>query len=149
VSWRSLSSRSFRVKLPGPSLQQLHSHSSYAYPHSSLPHAAFVSPHLPTFSTSNHQYEPPSSSLGSCMCLILLPPSSILTEAQPRDDVYGAYDHSHFQTSGPGPNQHTQSPIVTGTSVVAAKFKDGVVIAADNLGTEPPNKGHHIPCVVF
>lgn len=53
--------------------------------------------------------------------------------------MYGAYDHSHFQTEGP--NQHTQSPIVTGTSVVAAKFKDGVVIAADNLGMpeSPPN----------
>lgn len=33
-----------------------------------------------------------------------------------------------------GPTQHSQSPIVTGTSVLAAKFKDGVVIAADNLG---------------
>ncbi|KAJ4301039.1 Proteasome subunit beta type-7 [Kalmusia sp. IMI 367209] len=52
---------------------------------------------------------------------------------RPRDDVYGTYDHSHFQTAGP--NQHTQSPIVTGTSVVAAKFKDGVVIAADNLAS--------------
>lgn len=52
---------------------------------------------------------------------------------RPRDDVYGAYDHSHFQTAGP--NQHTQSPIVTGTSVIAAKFKDGVVIAADNLAS--------------
>ncbi|KAJ2970003.1 hypothetical protein NUW58_g9832 [Xylaria curta] len=54
---------------------------------------------------------------------------------QPRDDVYGAYDASYMQTNGP--NQHTQSPIVTGTSVVAMKFKDGVVIAADNLGTLP------------
>lgn len=52
---------------------------------------------------------------------------------RPRDDVYGAYDPSHFQSSGP--NQHTQSPIVTGTSVLAAKFKDGVVIAADNLAS--------------
>ncbi|KAF1845637.1 proteasome component PRE4 [Cucurbitaria berberidis CBS 394.84] len=52
---------------------------------------------------------------------------------RPRDDVYGAYDPSHFQTDGP--NQHTQSPIVTGTSVLAAKFKDGVVIAADNLAS--------------
>jgi len=34
-----------------------------------------------------------------------------------------------------GPTQHSQGPIVTGTSVLAAKFKDGVVIAADNLGT--------------
>lgn len=34
-----------------------------------------------------------------------------------------------------GPNQASQAPIVTGTSVVALKFKDGVVIATDNLGT--------------
>ncbi|KAF2710499.1 proteasome component PRE4 [Pleomassaria siparia CBS 279.74] len=52
---------------------------------------------------------------------------------RPRDEVYGAYDHSHLQTSGP--TQHTQQPIVTGTSVIAAKFKDGVVIAADNLAS--------------
>jgi 20S proteasome subunit beta 7 len=55
---------------------------------------------------------------------------------RPRDDIYGAYDASHLQTSVP--NQHTQSPIVTGTSVVAVKFKDGVVIAADNLGASAP-----------
>ncbi|KAI5861711.1 proteasome endopeptidase complex, beta subunit [Durotheca rogersii] len=49
---------------------------------------------------------------------------------RPRDDVYGAYDASYVR-----PNQHTQSPIVTGTSVVAMKFKDGVVMAADNLAS--------------
>lgn len=32
----------------------------------------------------------------------------------------------------------TQSPVVTGTSVVGLKFKDGVVIAADNLGALAP-----------
>lgn len=63
------------------------------------------------------------------------PNTAVLTSTQPRDDVYGAYDHSHFQTAGP--TQHSQAPIVTGTSVLAAKFKDGVVIAADNLGTMP------------
>ncbi|MCJ1406732.1 Proteasome subunit beta type-7 [Ptychographa xylographoides] len=52
---------------------------------------------------------------------------------RPRDDVYGAYDHSYLQSSHP--QQHTQSPIVTGTSVLAVKFKDGVVIAADNLAS--------------
>ncbi|KAI1489546.1 20S proteasome subunit [Biscogniauxia mediterranea] len=52
---------------------------------------------------------------------------------RPRDDVYGAYDASYLQANGP--NQHTQSPIVTGTSVVAMKFKDGVVMAADNLAS--------------
>lgn len=31
--------------------------------------------------------------------------------------------------------QHSQSPITTGTSVLGVQFKDGVVIAADNLGS--------------
>ncbi|KAK2750255.1 Proteasome subunit beta type-7 [Onygenales sp. PD_40] len=52
---------------------------------------------------------------------------------RPRNDVYGAYDHSYLQTSAP--QSHTQSPIVTGTSVVAVKFNGGVVIAADNLAS--------------
>ncbi|KAH8792534.1 nucleophile aminohydrolase [Hyaloscypha finlandica] len=52
---------------------------------------------------------------------------------RPRDDVYGAYDGSYLQSHGP--NQHTQQPIVTGTSVIALKFQDGVVIAADNLAS--------------
>lgn len=46
--------------------------------------------------------------------------------------MYGAYDGSYLQTTGP--KVATQSPIVTGTSVIAIKFKDGVVMAADNLG---------------
>ncbi|KAI5466682.1 nucleophile aminohydrolase [Mariannaea sp. PMI_226] len=52
---------------------------------------------------------------------------------RPRDDVYGAYDASFMNDNGP--KQNTQQPIVTGTSVVAIKFKDGVVIAADNLAS--------------
>ncbi|KAK4103029.1 proteasome endopeptidase complex, beta subunit [Parathielavia hyrcaniae] len=52
---------------------------------------------------------------------------------RPRDDVYGAYDDSYLQTSGP--KTATQSPVVTGTSVIAIKFKDGVVMAADNLAS--------------
>ena len=51
---------------------------------------------------------------------------------KPRDDVYGPYDSSYLQNSLP--QAHTQSPAVTGTSVLGVKFKDGVVIAADNLG---------------
>lgn len=51
---------------------------------------------------------------------------------KPRDDVYGPYDPSYLGSNGP--KTATQSPAVTGTSVIAAKFKDGVVIAADNLG---------------
>ncbi|KAH7326569.1 nucleophile aminohydrolase [Stachybotrys elegans] len=52
---------------------------------------------------------------------------------RPRDDVYGAYDASYMQDNGP--KQNTQQPIVTGTSVIAIKFSDGVVIAADNLAS--------------
>ena len=62
------------------------------------------------------------------------PPSlaSLLTIPQPRNDVYGAYDASYLQTTGP--KAHTSSPAVTGTSVVGVKFNGGVAIATDNLG---------------
>lgn len=63
---------------------------------------------------------------------------------RPRNDVYGEYDHQihnagfNDQAAMAGaaglPNTHTQSPIVTGTSVIAIKFNKGVIIAADNLG---------------
>ncbi|KAL1965603.1 hypothetical protein VTN77DRAFT_5280 [Rasamsonia byssochlamydoides] len=52
---------------------------------------------------------------------------------RPRDDVYGVYDYSYLRTSGP--KAHTQSPAVTGTSVVAVKFNGGVAMAADNLAS--------------
>lgn len=32
------------------------------------------------------------------------------------------------------PRQHTKYPYVTGTSVIALKYNDGVLIAADTLG---------------
>nr|POE63179.1 proteasome subunit beta type-7 [Quercus suber] len=54
---------------------------------------------------------------------------------RPRDDVYGAYNSSYLPTAHHNPTAHTQSPIVTGTSVLAVKFKTGVVIAADNLAS--------------
>ncbi|KAF3769337.1 proteasome endopeptidase complex, beta subunit [Cryphonectria parasitica EP155] len=52
---------------------------------------------------------------------------------RPRDDVYGAYDHSYLTSHGP--KTATQSPAVTGTSVLGLKFRDGVVLAADNLAS--------------
>ncbi|KAL4900612.1 hypothetical protein BDW74DRAFT_161806 [Aspergillus multicolor] len=55
------------------------------------------------------------------------------TWGRPRDDVYGPYDSSYLQTTGP--KTHTQSPAVTGTSVIAVKFNGGVAIAADNLAS--------------
>lgn len=72
------------------------------------------------------------------LIILLYPCIHVLTLChcfQPRDDVYGAYDNTFMQDNGP--KQNTQSPIVTGTSVVGIKFKDGVVIAADNLGPLP------------
>ncbi|KKA27629.1 hypothetical protein TD95_001737 [Thielaviopsis punctulata] len=51
---------------------------------------------------------------------------------RPRDDVYGVYDHSYMHST---PKQATQRPVVTGTSVIAIKFDQGVVIAADNLAS--------------
>lgn len=57
---------------------------------------------------------------------------------RPRNDVYGEYDY-RIHNAGKNdhamdPTTHTQSPIVTGTSVLAIKFDKGVIIAADNLG---------------
>lgn len=34
-----------------------------------------------------------------------------------------------------GPTSHTKSPIVTGTSVIAVKYKNGVLIASDTIGS--------------
>lgn len=48
---------------------------------------------------------------------------------------------SFTPSTGPGDynaaeaTTHTQSPIVTGTSVLGLKFKDGVMLAADNLAS--------------
>ncbi|KXL48787.1 MAG: hypothetical protein FE78DRAFT_141282 [Acidomyces sp. 'richmondensis'] len=59
----------------------------------------------------------------------------------PRDDIYGSYNPAYLPHSRGGyqqsqhPTSHTQSPIVTGTSVLSIRYKDGVVIAADNLAS--------------
>mmetsp|Transcript_16296 Transcript_16296/g.19803 ORF Transcript_16296/g.19803 Transcript_16296/m.19803 type:complete len:179 (+) Transcript_16296:274-810(+) len=34
-----------------------------------------------------------------------------------------------------GPRSHTRQPIVTGTSIIAVKYKDGVIMAGDTLGS--------------
>ncbi|KAF9886190.1 Proteasome subunit beta type-7 [Aspergillus nanangensis] len=52
---------------------------------------------------------------------------------RPRDDIYGTYNPAYLQSTGP--KAHTQSPAVTGTSVIAVKFNGGVAIAADNLAS--------------
>ncbi|KAF0277294.1 hypothetical protein FOG50_01924 [Hanseniaspora uvarum] len=61
---------------------------------------------------------------------------------RPTDSMYGQYNSqiANATTSlegnmASGANQHTTSPIVTGTSVVAIKYNNGVVMAADNLAS--------------
>eukprot|EP01135_Chromosphaera_perkinsii_P009586 Nk52_evm36s1810 gene=Nk52_evmTU36s1810 len=45
------------------------------------------------------------------------------------------YNNPYAQMKGVKPITHTQSPIVTGTSILAVKCTDGVVMAADTLGS--------------
>ncbi|KAH7914905.1 nucleophile aminohydrolase [Hygrophoropsis aurantiaca] len=62
---------------------------------------------------------------------------------RPRNDAFDAYGtHPIHQRPYNGPKdafadgvQHTQQPIVTGTSVLAIKYKDGIMMAADNLAS--------------
>ncbi len=55
---------------------------------------------------------------------------------RPRDDVYGEYSHeiADAPSTTKFPTNHTQRPIITGTSVIGIKFDKGVILAADNLG---------------
>ncbi|KAF9050841.1 proteasome endopeptidase complex beta subunit [Hymenopellis radicata] len=51
-------------------------------------------------------------------------------------DMYGTYPiHQRPKDMFSDGVQHTQQPIVTGTSVLAIKFKDGIMMAADNLAS--------------
>jgi len=55
-------------------------------------------------------------------------------------DAYGTYPIAQRPYNGPKDKfsegvQHTQQPIVTGASVLALKYKDGVMLAADNLAS--------------
>jgi len=55
-------------------------------------------------------------------------------------DAYGTYPIAQRPYNGPKDMfsegvQHTQQPIVTGTSVLALRYKDGIMMAADNLAS--------------
>ncbi|KAH8113060.1 proteasome endopeptidase complex beta subunit [Phellopilus nigrolimitatus] len=55
-------------------------------------------------------------------------------------DAYNTYPLHHRPYNGPKDAfaegvQRTQQPIVTGTSVLAIKYKDGIMMAADNLAS--------------
>lgn len=59
---------------------------------------------------------------------------------RPRNDAYDAYGTYPIAQRGPKDAfsagvQHTQQPIVTGTSVLGIKYKDGIMMAADNLAS--------------
>ncbi|GMG58505.1 unnamed protein product [Ambrosiozyma monospora] len=65
---------------------------------------------------------------------------------RPSDATYGPYNHqiAHASNVNPMarqqqqsdfPTMHTQRPMMTGTSVLAIKYQDGIVIAADNMGS--------------
>lgn len=53
---------------------------------------------------------------------------------RPSDEHYGAYNNA-IANAPAYPKMNTQQPIVTGTSVISMKYDNGVVIAADNLGS--------------
>ncbi|CAI4044485.1 hypothetical protein N7582_003100 [Saccharomyces uvarum] len=53
---------------------------------------------------------------------------------RPADATYGAYN-TQIANAGASPMANTQQPIVTGTSVISMKYDNGVIIAADNLGS--------------
>lgn len=60
---------------------------------------------------------------------------------KPRDDHFDSYATFPIQNHAPKLDafsegvQRTQQPIVTGTSVLALTYKDGIMIAADNLAS--------------
>ncbi|CAI5759778.1 unnamed protein product [Candida verbasci] len=63
---------------------------------------------------------------------------------RPSDEVYGQYNYNianaknveqHNQNNSNFPKMNTQQPIITGTSVISSKFKNGIIIAADNVGS--------------
>lgn len=67
-----------------------------------------------------------------------------LAWGRPSNETYGHYNHAianastvpadHQQLDN-FPKMNTQQPIITGTSVLGIKFKDGVILAADNQGS--------------
>ncbi|KAK9476493.1 nucleophile aminohydrolase [Lipomyces japonicus] len=51
---------------------------------------------------------------------------------RPRSDIYGPYNAAIHNA---GPHARTQQPSITGTSVIALKYDNGVMLAADNLAS--------------
>ena len=65
---------------------------------------------------------------------------------RPSNETYGAYNHNIANASNEEfkdynhhahqfPKMNTQQPIITGTSVIASKFANGIIMAADHVGS--------------
>jgi 20S proteasome subunit beta 7 len=55
--------------------------------------------------------------------------------SQPYLDHISAGPASHHSDAFDEARQHTQQPIVTGTSILALKYKDGIMMASDTLAS--------------
>ena len=53
----------------------------------------------------------------------------------PSPSGYYSFPGRATPASGSQPNTHSQYPITTGTSVFSIKYKDGVIFAADTMGS--------------
>lgn len=67
-----------------------------------------------------------------------------LAWGRPSDSTYGRYNaqianassaQADHQSLDNFPKMNTQQPIITGTSVIALKYKDGIIMAADTMGS--------------
>jgi hypothetical protein len=62
-------------------------------------------------------------------------PSSLFPNMDPMQPVQPSFHPSTATTTTP--TTHTTEPKIVGTSVLAMKYDDGIVLAADNLGNPP------------
>ncbi|GAA6061047.1 hypothetical protein JCM10212_004621 [Sporobolomyces blumeae] len=89
----------------------------------------------PSLSRSAHSTPTPRPRLTSL--------SSSPHRGKPRYDSFDPYATFPIHQGRPAPSrgqfeqgvQHTQQPIVTGSSVIGLRYKDGVILAADNLAS--------------
>ncbi|GMM48030.1 proteasome core particle subunit beta 7 [Pichia kluyveri] len=63
---------------------------------------------------------------------------------RPSTKTYGEYNYlisnasnvdRSVKSNSEFPKMHTQQPMITGTSVIAIKYKDGIIMAADHMGS--------------
>lgn len=62
-----------------------------------------------------------------------------LAWGRPSNSTYGEYSHAianaKVDSTQEFPKMHSQGPIITATSVIALKYKDGIIMAADTMGS--------------